>query len=440
MPLKKTPGSDAPRPLKTQQDEQRYTPTPRRIPLPVPLPGIFDDPAVCIRVNREWWSHVSGMIDTLSSEELWLGSDDDKTRALREIAKLLVVGEGCMPDFDCGDVEDCLETSTIINNIEININNINNEVQEIQDNAPIDDVVLPDNPTMPSSANDLCRAANYVAVSIAAVILEVWEEAGDLTLQEFMSAILGVVWWDFTKAKGFWQYALTISDPTLAADAQAYIDQVKNHLFCAQLDLEMAILFIFNDSTIPPNENTLWRAILNNYTQSQIDELAMIGTLDTATPDCSEGCPWIIVYDFTGNFTPVGDETLIIEGDSWTHITGHYDAAIGYVADGDQMILEKPLPEQCRLSFYQVSIRRGASMTAVDLLFYWRDASGIGPPQYSPAIRSFSDTFVTITFTVLVSPLMPTAAMIMDAVFGSPPWGQAVEWVKLIGTGAYPQS
>jgi len=96
MPLwKPVAGSDAPRPIKSEQDEQRYTPTPRRIPLAVPLVGIFDEPYRCIIVNKEWWSHVSGMIDVLSSPELWLGTEDDKVRALREIAALLAYN-------DCG--------------------------------------------------------------------------------------------------------------------------------------------------------------------------------------------------------------------------------------------------------------------------------------------------------------------------------------------------
>jgi hypothetical protein len=97
MPLKKpVAGSDAPRPLKTDQDTQRYTPTPRRNPRPAPIVGIFDEPTRCLKINLEWWSHVSGMIDALSSDELWTGDDEEQARALREIAALLAYN-------NCGD-------------------------------------------------------------------------------------------------------------------------------------------------------------------------------------------------------------------------------------------------------------------------------------------------------------------------------------------------
>jgi len=92
-------GSDAERPLKSEQDTQRYTPTPRRNPRAAPTVGIFDAPYRCLKINLEWWSHISGMIDTLSSEELWLGDVEEQARALRQIAALLSYDE-------CGDTFD----------------------------------------------------------------------------------------------------------------------------------------------------------------------------------------------------------------------------------------------------------------------------------------------------------------------------------------------
>ena len=67
----------------------RLIQTPRKRPLPVPMVGVFDEPYKLILVNREWWSHVSGMIDVLSSLDAWVGDIDEKTRGIREIAKLL---------------------------------------------------------------------------------------------------------------------------------------------------------------------------------------------------------------------------------------------------------------------------------------------------------------------------------------------------------------
>ena len=94
MPLMKpVAGSDAPRPLKIESDEFRYAPTPRREERAAPETGIFDEPTRCLRINLQWWSHISGMIDVLSAKDMWAGDDDEKTRAIREIASLLAYNE-----------------------------------------------------------------------------------------------------------------------------------------------------------------------------------------------------------------------------------------------------------------------------------------------------------------------------------------------------------
>lgn len=97
MPLMKpVAGSDAPRPLKIEADEFRYAPTPRRDERAAPDVGIFDEPTRCLKINLQWWSHISGMIDVLSASDMWAGDDEEKTRAIREIAALLAYNE-------CGD-------------------------------------------------------------------------------------------------------------------------------------------------------------------------------------------------------------------------------------------------------------------------------------------------------------------------------------------------
>jgi len=95
MPTRKPiAGTDALRPLKTEWDEYRYNPTPRRAERAAPSVGIFDSPTRCLLVNKEWWSHVSGMIDVLSSPDMWAGDKEEKTRAITEIALLLSI-ESC---------------------------------------------------------------------------------------------------------------------------------------------------------------------------------------------------------------------------------------------------------------------------------------------------------------------------------------------------------
>lgn len=57
----------------------------RHVPLPPPEVGIFDTPLVCVRINTEWMSHISGMIERLIYRDAWLGSDHDIDRAVGEI-------------------------------------------------------------------------------------------------------------------------------------------------------------------------------------------------------------------------------------------------------------------------------------------------------------------------------------------------------------------
>ena len=46
---------------------------PRQERLPSPLPvGIFDAPHVCTVINREWLSHILGVLDVLTQPDAWV--------------------------------------------------------------------------------------------------------------------------------------------------------------------------------------------------------------------------------------------------------------------------------------------------------------------------------------------------------------------------------
>lgn len=62
---------------------------PRMSPRPAPPVGIFDEPQVCVRLNRAWASHVVGVLDVLDQDDAWLGNADEVFRARQEIARLL---------------------------------------------------------------------------------------------------------------------------------------------------------------------------------------------------------------------------------------------------------------------------------------------------------------------------------------------------------------
>lgn len=70
---------------------------PRINSYPVPIPAIDDEPHVCLKVNREWWSFVNGVISILEEREFWAGDDDDTYRANQQILHLLTSDA-------CGDI------------------------------------------------------------------------------------------------------------------------------------------------------------------------------------------------------------------------------------------------------------------------------------------------------------------------------------------------
>lgn len=98
---------------------------PRQHRLASPLPtGMFDDPYVCLKVNRQWLTHILGVLDVLAQPDAWSGDDDAVHDAIQEIEKLIAsTEEACeeMPptyvksiDF-CTDGEQPPGTVTVVN-------------------------------------------------------------------------------------------------------------------------------------------------------------------------------------------------------------------------------------------------------------------------------------------------------------------------------------
>ena len=83
--------------------------------LVAPTPGIFDAPTRCFVINEEWSSIVMGMVSLLAEIRMWKGAKDESFPAIREILRFLRGGNCDM--FDCTDVDTCLQTADIINQI-----------------------------------------------------------------------------------------------------------------------------------------------------------------------------------------------------------------------------------------------------------------------------------------------------------------------------------
>ena len=73
--------------------------TPRQRGILPPSVGIFDSPASCVTVNREWVSHIIGILEVLTQRNAWLGDDETVDTAIQEIEQLIhaLIVESCEP-------------------------------------------------------------------------------------------------------------------------------------------------------------------------------------------------------------------------------------------------------------------------------------------------------------------------------------------------------
>lgn len=412
------------------------------------LPGVAWDaePVRYFKLNQEWCKLLAGWLDWMESEAFWPDATGQDYPGIQGILKFEEGIELPVTDFDCGDVEDCLENSDIIAALNAQIDDLNNQIDNLEeeleevDNATGGGTTLPPNPTHEEAANATCKAANYIADRLIENMLQMWADAQELTLQEWMQSILSVVSFDFPAASDFWQKAVTIGNETLADDAAVFKPNLVTALFCAELDYELTLEALQDDSEIPTDEKALLITTLDNYKQAKLNEWASIGTLGTTDYDCSEGCPRVTVWDFGGNYVPVGDEDLIIPGDSWSVEHGSFVGGLGYIgAETGVLQITKSLPEQCRIVRYEVSVAKAVNCGRSDIAFWYRGVDGVSAEQWSPEQFTGSNLFVPIGFNPNEEPLMSQAKVANQAVACVP--GDdfpKIGYVRLVTTGAKP--
>ncbi|KKN01198.1 hypothetical protein LCGC14_1130120 [marine sediment metagenome] len=85
--------------------------------LVAPTVGIFDEPTRCYQINHEWAAIIMGLVSLLTEIRMWQGATDEGFPAIREVQKFLLGGNCGV--IDCDELEDCLETSPIIDAIVI---------------------------------------------------------------------------------------------------------------------------------------------------------------------------------------------------------------------------------------------------------------------------------------------------------------------------------
>lgn len=93
-----------------------------------PSVGIYDEPVRCYKANIQWAKIIEGMLDWLTEIAAWKDSQDESYIGIQEMLKFLEGIDCAMTPIDCEDIENCLETSETINNINNSIENVGNNV------------------------------------------------------------------------------------------------------------------------------------------------------------------------------------------------------------------------------------------------------------------------------------------------------------------------
>lgn len=412
------------------------------------LPGVAWDaePVRYFKLNQEWCILLAGWLDHMESEAFWPDAEGQDYAGIQAILKFEEGIELPVTDFDCGDVEDCLETSetianlnTLINQLEEQIDQLEDQIGELEDEQATDTVDIPPTPDMGDSGNDICRGADFISRRLGDLLLDMWEKASTLTLQEFMSVLGSIVSWGFIPSTEFWQYVFTVSNPELAEECQDYLENIRQAFFCSNWELEGAIATIQADGELPSDVKALWVQFLSHFRQSEIDEYGQIGILGETEFDCTGGCPWIVVYKFGPDYVAIGDEDEIIEGDTWDVENGDFVGGTGYDSNAVNMIISKSLPEQCRVTHYGAGVAKASNCGRADVAVWYRGPTTEGEEQWTAEQFTINNLITGMGFNLGTGHVLSTAKVAMQAVLCGPgDDGMKISWVRLVGTGNRP--
>lgn len=161
--------------IRTILDERQIVLRPSETKLTLPVSDIHTGELRCIKYSLEWSPIIEGWLSHLANVSAWSEAQEDDYSGIQQILKMLK-GESCV--IDCGEVDDCLETSEIISVLETDTaanttKSTNNEesLENLFDN-PQDGNLY--NPVIPGGQSDsACQMAGYIADKLETFITEV---------------------------------------------------------------------------------------------------------------------------------------------------------------------------------------------------------------------------------------------------------------------------
>lgn len=243
-----------------------------------------------------------GQIDFIGWQTRWKErsfTQDYLDKKVASIADGLMNPQGA--SMSCEDVEDCLETSTIINTIEGDVTSIQGSVSAVESdittineqitiiNQSAQYNIYPPAPDPISDPDPYCGTAWYIAEYLNAYIQDVIVDALTLTWQEVAIGLLGIGGFDASLAKLLWDYIIASANPDLDDECTVAIETVAEAFFCNDLLISPTLTQI-NASALTTGAKQAYTKAIESLTASKFSELIYLGSLDE-TRDCSAFCP-----------------------------------------------------------------------------------------------------------------------------------------------------
>jgi len=295
----------------TQLSERRITNGDfKRIYLPIgdweiepPDTGIYDEPVFYYKANYKWASMIEGFVSWLTEITAWKNAEDENYSGIQAIMTFL---ERIVIEIDCAQVEDCLETSTIINNMitnitnnttnittnTTNITNVTNQVEIMEEEQHSRNQVPLANTY---AGDDLCNAAAYTSQQIIENAISVFNQKNSSNFVDWIENTLNNgAGWIGNAIEGVWD-AIDGSYTNTIVELVASNPYVEDALFDNNLDRIAAKTAVLADTSISAAAKAAVAAMLDALTDGQIANWAMVGKATTAG-GCGSVTAWNWIY------------------------------------------------------------------------------------------------------------------------------------------------
>lgn len=342
------------------------------------VPAVLIDaaPLVCLCINSEWASHVSGVIERLLYEDVWLGTDEEIDFAIHEIERFLAT----MSCFDCGgndpppqyryNDQGRLEKSTDGGQTWNPA-----DAEDPRFNSPIFPPLPPDTPDATR-----CRAAENAKIAIHDMVDQfIAEGATWAGIAGATAALLALLFVFITLGAAtpavVGLAAAILSAGVTAIDAAftpAVYTTLRCILYCACKDDGSWDAAAWEQ--VKSEINAQFTGVVHSILSKQIDALGPAGLTNAGRTDISgpvscndcTDCPqeWCYTFDFTasdGGWAAYGAGASYAAGTGWRTVAG----VGGYVA------------------YIQKSISQTTTVTSVKLEFAWDST----PPRSNGFIK-----------------------------------------------------